>query len=249
MLSKIRFLIISWNQVDKGLLYFFYVFFLYLKKSPILGIFKFIVMFFYSYYISYALVGFSLLPRVVFTNSLFRVKVDRHKTAEVKSEKKIMLRFESWGNASKTMIVLSESSHLVISGPFTIGDGCKIQLEAKACLRIGGDDLEQTSGITCNSIILCSNHINIGRGVIISWNCYIADSSQHKIWGQLKIKPVIIGDGVWVSEGVSIGPGSSVGFGSIIGAKSLLSGLEYPNNSLLVGCPARVVKTDIHWSR
>lgn len=55
-------------------------------------------------------------------------------------------------------------------------------------------------------------------------------------------KKVIIGDNTWIGFDSLILPGTHVGKNCVIGAKSVLKG-QYPDNSLIVGNPAKVVKT------
>ncbi|MFY4765192.1 hypothetical protein ACOTWG_10835, partial [Aliarcobacter butzleri] len=65
----------------------------------------------------------------------------------------------------------------------------KIVVQNNAELIIEGIE-KSLSGITCDTIIICSKRILIGADSIISWNVYISDSSQHKIAGTLKIDDV-----------------------------------------------------------
>ncbi|HFI0229270.1 TPA: DapH/DapD/GlmU-related protein [Streptococcus suis] len=57
----------------------------------------------------------------------------------------------------------------------------------------------------------------------------------------IKTTPVHIDDNCWIGENTVILPGTRIGKGSIIGANSVVKG-EYPDFSMIVGAPAKVVK-------
>lgn len=59
---------------------------------------------------------------------------------------------------------------------------------------------------------------------------------------------IIIGNHVWLGDLVIVLGGASVADGSIIGIRGLVTG-TIPNNSIAVGSPARVIRTDIAWER
>jgi acetyltransferase-like isoleucine patch superfamily enzyme len=106
----------------------------------------------------------------------------------------------------------------------------------------------QASGITCDSIILCKSLIEIGAGTIISWGCFFSDSSQHEINGLLKIKPISIGNHVWIGEHVTCAPGARIGDGSVVACKSFVN-KGFPPFVLLAGTPAKIIKENIDWRR
>lgn len=60
---------------------------------------------------------------------------------------------------------------------------------------------------------------------------------------------IVIKNHVWIAEGAKILKGTIVEEGSVIGMYSLLSHKEIPNNSVAVGNPVRVVKTNIAWEK
>ena len=55
------------------------------------------------------------------------------------------------------------------------------------------------------------------------------------------LKPVVIGDDVWIGARVCILPGVTIGQGAVIGACAVVS-KDVPAYSVAVGNPARVVK-------
>ena len=59
---------------------------------------------------------------------------------------------------------------------------------------------------------------------------------------------IVIGDHVWVGKGTFILAGTNINTGSVIGAQSVVKGI-YPNNCVVAGNPAKIVKYDVAWSR
>jgi acetyltransferase-like isoleucine patch superfamily enzyme len=57
-----------------------------------------------------------------------------------------------------------------------------------------------------------------------------------------------VGDKVWLAEDVMLLRNARIGDGSVVGARSLVTG-EIPPNSLAVGTPARVVRSNVRWER
>ena len=98
--------------------------------------------------------------------------------------------------------------------------------------------------------------IAIGDSVLMASHIYISDNSHGSYKGdeydsdpripptrrQYVTKPVSIGDNTWIGEGVMILPGAMIGKGCVIGAHSVVSEGIYPDYSMIVGTPARIVK-------
>lgn len=232
---------------DGGFLYWIYLFFIYVKKYHIFSLPVFFIMIIYSYFISFRLFGFCIIPKVCFSCGVYRIRLDKNRKSIAIIENGILI-FEKWNSGSATTISLGKESRLEILNTFVLGDNCKVSIMNYSCLKIHGKSVTQLSGITSDSIILCSKKIEIGAGSIFSWNCYISDSSQHIFNEKLTIEPVLIGSHVWVSEGVTLTPGTIIGSGSVIGAKSFVKG-EFPENVFLAGSPAKIKSMNISWRR
>jgi acetyltransferase-like isoleucine patch superfamily enzyme len=52
---------------------------------------------------------------------------------------------------------------------------------------------------------------------------------------------------VWVCPGSSVLKGTKIGEGSIVGRQSLVTGGDFPSNSLIAGTPAKVIKSNCKW--
>jgi acetyltransferase-like isoleucine patch superfamily enzyme len=57
-----------------------------------------------------------------------------------------------------------------------------------------------------------------------------------------KNEPVSIGDGSWLGHGAIVLPGSRIGRHVVVAAGAVVVGLDVPDNSVVAGVPARVVR-------
>lgn len=206
----------------------------------------FFPFFLYSFWLSKKLTGLWWPIKIRFSGKFIPVKI-LAKRANVVAKGNLII--ESWQNGDNLILIsLGENSTLKIEGNFIIGQGVKISVGPNAILRLGGQFLSSGSGITCDTMIMASKSIEIGKDVIIAWGVYITDSDWHTIEGRDMISPVFIGNNVWISHDVSILKGASIGQGSIIGAKSLVIS-NVPEHCLAAGIPAKVVQQNISWTR
>jgi acetyltransferase-like isoleucine patch superfamily enzyme len=101
--------------------------------------------------------------------------------------------------------------------------------------------------------IACINNIEIGNNVLIASKVFITDHAHGEINASaletppsarkvVSKGPVIIEDNVWIGEGVAILPNVTVGKNSIIGANAVVT-KSFPENSLIGGNPAKLIKT------
>ncbi len=63
-----------------------------------------------------------------------------------------------------------------------------------------------------------------------------------------KAKKIIVGNHVWIGQSATVLYNTCIGDGSIIGADSLVKN-KFPNNCIAGGNPAKLIKSDIAWSR
>lgn len=245
---KIKALVLSWLNGSSLPKCWIAILLLELSQRPLLGVFCFLIKLVQAYRVSFAIFGVSILPKVYYSMGLFRIRVNKARDVKLRYPNGMVFVLEKWKSGNETNLFLDSGSELTIKNTFTIGDGCKIHLQANSKILLGGKSPLQSSGITCDTIISCSHSIDIGEGSIISWGVYISDSSQHKIEGIIKTIPIVIGDHVWISEGVTCSPGCNIGAGSIVGSKSYVN-KTFPSAVFLAGAPARIIKENIMWSR
>lgn len=131
------------------------------------------------------------------------------------------------------------------SHKFRMAKGSSVEARCVINSWIGDVELGENSNVGIGSIII--GPVIIGSDTTISQNVFItgenrvhSKSSKGLEKAQFDLKPVDIGDGVWIGEGVSILPGVKVGDGVVIGAGSVVT-KDCPKNSVIVGNPARIL--------
>ena len=144
-----------------------------------------------------------------------------------------------------TNIYLGYASKINIAHSVTIGPGVSIVVKDNANLTIG-----ENTYFTSDMHIEVVNRIEIGKNCAISWGVTIIDDDHHELLNeQVKRKTssfVIIKDHVWIGCNVTILKGTEVGNHCVIGAGSVVKGV-FPDNVLLAGNPAKIVKHNINW--
>lgn len=126
---------------------------------------------------------------------------------------------------------------------FSFNQGCEIAVNEGATLRLG-------TGYCSNDMVIdCFQEITIGRGCMISKGVKIRDSHNHDIVSDgnyVRTAPIHIGDHVWIGMGAMILSGVSIGSGSVVAAGAVVN-RDVPENCLVGGVPAKVLKTDVVW--
>lgn len=141
----------------------------------------------------------------------------------------------------------------------TFGEGCKI---GPFCsFWIEGDNIKINIGANCtftNNIHINAQednmYINIGEDVMFSNHIIVRTSDSHPIYSMEsndrlnKAKPVIIGNHVWIAPNSEIMKGAIIGNGAIVGSQTTVNN-TIPENCLAVGRPAKIVRSNIYWTR
>jgi acetyltransferase-like isoleucine patch superfamily enzyme len=133
------------------------------------------------------------------------------------------------------------NAKLIVEGRFSVYTGFHIAVNEGATLRFG------SGYINNNSTIDCFESITIGYDVAISNGVTIRDSDNHSFNGnKLLSSPIFIGDHVWIGLNVTILKGVCIGNGAVIAAGAVVID-DVPENSLVGGIPARVIRENISW--
>lgn len=135
----------------------------------------------------------------------------------------------------------------------TIGKGCSFWIEANNAKIIIGNGTTFVQHIHFNAQEE-GMQINVGSSCMFSNHIVVRTSDSHPIYdietGE-RINPaknVTIGNNVWVAPDTKIMKGACIGDGCVIGSNSMVNKV-IDANTLAVGTPARVAKTNIRWTR
>lgn len=151
--------------------------------------------------------------------------------------------------SNSNIFITGNENHLIIEdgvriyGPFRIDmrDGSTVILRQNSRLR--GVDM------TANKRM-----IEYGANSMSSYNVVIRNTDSHKIYdvdsGE-QINPpedVVIGSNVWLAQNAIILKGTTIGNGSIVGAGAVVT-KSCPENAIIAGNPAKIVKENVRWQR
>lgn len=96
--------------------------------------------------------------------------------------------------------------------------------------------------------VAIQNIFEIGANVTISGNVFMSncdhtfnDEKKIALEQPLQFRETKIGEGCFIGYGAVILAGTSLGNHCIVGANSVVRGV-FPDNTLIAGCPARVLK-------
>jgi acetyltransferase-like isoleucine patch superfamily enzyme len=122
--------------------------------------------------------------------------------------------------------------------------GMRVIVNPNATLAIGSGTFFMDG-----SSILCYEAITVGPRCAISWNASILDTDIHKISqneGSSRTAPVSIGSDCWIGINATVLKGTRLGDGSVVAAGAVVT-RETPQQSLVAGVPARVVRENVKW--
>ena len=113
---------------------------------------------------------------------------------------------------------------------------------------VGEVHIGDRSTIGHNSVLVSRERIQIGNDCMLAAFCYVLDvdhefaDPEKPIPQQgLRVKPVIVGNDVWVGAGTFILRGVTIGDGAVVAANSVVTE-DVPPYTVVAGSPARVIK-------
>ncbi len=183
-----------------------------------------------------------LLPITLYSKTIFRelsgkIIIDTEHIAH----NMIKLGADWWYPATaRPQVMWSIFGTLIFKGPISFPQGTYLHVARNGVLQFG------TKGtfIGTNSKIMCFDHIEIGDGTQITWDCQIYDTGFHYVESDGNIgkltSPIIIGNNVWVGNNTTITRGVNIPDYTIITSHSLVNKdlKQYGEHCLFAGCPA-----------
>lgn len=154
----------------------------------------------------------------------------------------------------RTKIHIGRESFLQLKKESVGHDGV-INVGNCAAMVVGERSSFADSHIACHSL----TKLTMGKDILFSWKEMVFSGDGHSIFSILDEQKnakrvnlnendeIVIGDHVWVGYRCHILAGANIGSGSIVGAGSLVN-KKFPNNVILAGVPAKVIKRNVAWS-
>lgn len=180
--------------------------------------------------------GWKLL---VFSNG--KVSIDKKATLKIGESFYFNSKFNH-KDPFPSFLSMYENSILEVDRHFSIHSNARVSVASGARLCLG------SGYINSNAAIACFKAITIGYDVAIAENVVIRDSDNHEIKDgkHVRTQPVVIGNHVWIGMNSIILKGVTLGDGCIVAAGSVVT-RSFPQNSLIGGVPARILKENIQW--
>lgn len=91
-------------------------------------------------------------------------------------------------------------------------------------------------------LVIGACSVYAGWNLITNINHSLENLEDHSLDRPWEISSVHLGERLFVGQGAKILPGSSLGNGTAVGANAVVSRLEAPENSVVAGVPARVIR-------
>lgn len=152
-----------------------------------------------------------------------------------------------------SMGICSHKNTITLSGGKVIF-GDHVSFSEGIMLRNSGV-LEFGNNFFCNKncLIWASKEIIFGDDDLLGWNVVVRDSDGHQVInngipGSVS-KRIEVGKHTWICSEAHILKGAKVSDNSVLAYRSTLNKQFEQSESLLVGTPAKIIKTGINWNR
>lgn len=131
------------------------------------------------------------------------------------------------------------------SGGFTMYEGASVVVLDGGHLKVGRNSYMN------DGLIQCASNIVIGDDCAIAGSVLIQDTDFHPTLDENGrerpfVKPITIGNHVWICAKATILKGVTIGDGAIIAAGAVVT-KDVPPHCLVGGNPGRVIKENITW--
>lgn len=175
-------------------------------------------------------------------------------------KKRCKITINDYGKENVADIPVIYSNNLVITfrgnnNFIKIGIDCNFKVRNTVYFQ--GDNNVVTIGdnvtLDGNTLIVVGEgtKVSIGSDCIFADRVHIRTTDQHGIFdgNGLRINPakdVNVGNHVWLGKDAIIMKGVNIGDGAIVGMDSMVT-KDVPERCIVVGKPAKVIKTNVYW--
>lgn len=146
-----------------------------------------------------------------------------------------------------TITIYGDHNQIMFDRNVKFRGPCTIIAEGNSKLNIGSE-----TGVRGVTFVLKDASISIGKHCMFSYNIILRNHDSHKvintITGQITnhARDIFLHDHVWVAQNCTILKGVDIGEDSIIAFGAVVT-KNCPSNSVIAGCPAKVVSQNITW--
>lgn len=150
-------------------------------------------------------------------------------------------------NGNKNTFKLKQTSGRVDGALFHVGYGGSIEIEENCEIGCGELYIDVRGDYINKHKVLIKKGTKIARGTYIRTNdgeCLIDSETKIPI---SEPQDVIIGEHCWITSRCTILKGVTLPNNTIVASNSLVNKKFNEENTLLAGCPAKVIKQDVHW--
>lgn len=110
----------------------------------------------------------------------------------------------------------------------------------------------QFSGIT-ELAVMEGTKIFVGKDCLFSANISLRAGDSHSIidaYSGVRVNPskdIILGNHIWICNTVIVTKGTMIGDNCVVATGSVVAGKAFPDNSVIGGNPAKIIKKGINW--
>lgn len=127
----------------------------------------------------------------------------------------------------------------------------KLRVGQDAAIRIGRN-VSTTNPVVVSAVEGAA--VTVGDDVMIASGVQLRSDDGHPIFDVRtgkRVNParsISVGSHVWLAGGAAVLGGTTIGDGSVVGLNAVVKG-RFPNNCVIAGVPARVIRRHIAWER
>lgn len=164
--------------------------------------------------------------------------------------KPFMIEFSNSGTKGVTgfrrsFIQVSGAGQIIFKGPAALTGGASLRI-GKGTLTLGRNFYANR-----NFSVICSEQISFGDDVLLGWDICVRDCDGHQFFvdGERtdSVRPVCIGNHVWIGAHVHILKGTRIQNDSVVGYGSIVLSPFSEDHILIGGYPAKKLKSNVSW--